>query len=1210
MQLANMYQKPINRPIDSVIRASDVEQDRLKNELDEYIFTPDIISHLEGFFDEYNNPDATSNGAWISGFFGSGKSHLLKIMAVALEDREVDGVPALDYLLPKLDDEPYLKGQMETARKMHPSESVLFNVDIMAENTGQDSAGAMLSAFIRAFNAHCGYFDGSQQYIAQMEYDLDSEGKLDDFKQAVFEQVGKTWDNVRTRPTFYSSKISTAYDAVCGNAPGTNMNIIKHYQDDYRPSIDAFASRVRDYIDAHGRGFRLNFFVDEVGQFIANDSNRMLNLQSIVEELNTKCGGSSWVIVTSQEDVGKLTGRLSEGSANDFSKIQGRFQVRMSLRSEDAEDIIKRRLLAKTDDAKAEIIELYDKRGDNFSYLFGFRGGRNYGSYEDEDDFVDTYPFVRYQFSLFIQVMRTLSDHDAMQGRYEATGARSMLGVFQDVAIGLATSNVNDVGEQEPLAAFDAMFDGLRDDIKSEYYGQVSQAERNLKSNPLAIRVLKVLLLIKYCDEIPATQANLRVLLLDSLNQDPRALESDIKSALDVLESERYIRRNAESGTYEYLTNEEKAIESEILNETLESGARSGCIKDLCDSVIGSLRTEYRHEGFKNNYYFDLKVDEELKGQKRYDLAIDIRTLPAVEGGDTLLVQVPSEPRTLSIQLRDDEDFLKELEIYLKTKKYVNASNTSSNNESRRIIVENRGIENRKRYEKLQDMFRDLLTDASYYAAGADITDSVNGSGAERVRSGMCELVGKTYSQLQLLRTTVSNDDVYWSCLNGQQSIDGTGLPQDAQAVLNQTRLFASAGGATVGGDGATSLIHYFERGEYGWPDVVTRNAVALLSAKGLVEVRQAGKQLEGEKLADKLKNKRELDKLTVREVKAVDEHTLESVRKAYKDIVGTSSNAGNDAKAMAKELSAYLANELDSLVRLQEQANHYPFEQRFEADFEKLDQARKNLDSDWNWITGEQGFLDKAGELKDAKDDLDKMQGFLTGSRHTIFDSIRDFCNNSLDEARELHLSALDDERAVATMCDLMDDEECYKSRNLHTANDTLRAIQKEMDAEKQELRQRAESDLKTYQSSFEESYDIDGLGAGARRRFDAIFDEGTDELARAQKAYQLKSFMDDFQARHGDEIIQTLMPPEPEPESEPEPATAAQPTAAQAYAVPQPSAAPKSVAPTTMRLSNIKAKGYTNPTITTAADVDKYLAALREELLAEIEAGHVIMK
>lgn len=62
---------------------------------------------------------------------------------------------------------------------------------------------------------------------------------------------------------------------------------MKTYQDTYSVSIEDFADEVRDWLDKQPAGYRLNFFVDEVGQFIGSNTHLMLNLQTIAESLNT-----------------------------------------------------------------------------------------------------------------------------------------------------------------------------------------------------------------------------------------------------------------------------------------------------------------------------------------------------------------------------------------------------------------------------------------------------------------------------------------------------------------------------------------------------------------------------------------------------------------------------------------------------------------------------------------------------------------------------------------------------------------------------------------------------------------------------------------------------------------------------------------------------------------------------------------------------------
>ena len=83
--------------------------------------------------------------------------------------------------------------------------------------------------------------------------------------------------------------------------------------------------------------------MDEIGQYIADDTQLMLNLQTIVEDLGTACRGKAWVIVTSQEDIDSIT----KTKGNDFSKIQGRFDTRLSLSASNVDEVIRKRILEK-----------------------------------------------------------------------------------------------------------------------------------------------------------------------------------------------------------------------------------------------------------------------------------------------------------------------------------------------------------------------------------------------------------------------------------------------------------------------------------------------------------------------------------------------------------------------------------------------------------------------------------------------------------------------------------------------------------------------------------------------------------------------------------------------------------------------------------------------------------------------------------------------
>ena len=1188
MRYEDMYEKPIDRPIDAVVKASSVEH--LANELDEYVVTPELAGHLNRFFDEYNDPDATGNGAWIAGFFGSGKSHLLKIIAVLLEDQEVAGKRAIDYILPKLEDDPALRGAMEVARTRHPSESILFNIDIIAPNQGRTEAGGLLAAFIKVFNRHCGYFDGDQQHIAKMEYDLDREGLLDAFKTEIEAATEKPWEDVRKAALLYGTKITAAFNEVCGNEPGTNGNVVSYYQQTYKPDIHAFALRVKEYIEAHGPGFRLNFFVDEAGQYIAKDSNLMTNLQSVAEELATVCDGASWVIVTSQENMEDTIGQMTDKSANDFSKIQARFKIKMQLTSKDAKEVIKQRLLAKHRDAVPVLDEMYEKYRDDFPVLFDFAdGSKRYVNYRDEDDFVDTYPFVPYQFDLFITAMRGLSDHNAFTGRHHSTGARSMLGVFQEVGVKLNHGDGSTEGQD--LATFDSMFEGLRNSLKSEVYGAISIAEANLADMPMAIRVLKALLLVKYCKDFKATPGNLRVLLYGSFRQNTATLEQDIKNALAELEYQLYIRRNPNSNIYEYLTDDEKDIEKEIRNTEIQTSDVRDKIGEAFKDIVGASRVSYENGAFSHAFPYNLKVNGDSIGRSSNDLTLDIVTdIPSD-------IDVPvSGPKTLTVALRESNAFLNDVAMFVKTNKYVNQA--SGSGEVRNTIISDKRAMLNAQSRKLRTDLERLIGEARFYVSGVDVTDAVSGSGRSAVECAMGELVRRSYTGLQQIVQNYTDRDVYNSCLPAQSMID-LPLPEYAQTVFSWIGLLGPSCSITVGGDGTASLMAHFTKDEYGWPDVAVRNAVATLYAAGRIEIRKAGSFLEGTALAQALKTGRDMDKLVVAKVEAVSADDLALIKNSFKKLVGTNP-VGSDAKSIAGELTTYLEQEVPTFRNAEARVSAYPFAAAFTEKVGKLGSALSAVSGDWKWLVNQ--FPEKADTLADSKVDLSRMKQFIEGSPLAVkWNEIREFGEGGLAEMRDLGIVVPADLEGVLKV---VTDPECYKSREIPRAAGIVRSAKDEIDRARESLRAGIANEFDEYRASFENACDLDALPEENRRAFAELFERAARMLAAEQSPLRIRTFLESFKRDNAARIVALLNPPAPEPI--PEPVVAA---TYGAGGDSQPESAQPS-APRTCELNSLRVGAYGRPTIKSRQDVDDYLKALRAELEAKVDDGIIVTR
>lgn len=1177
MLIEESYKKDIRRTIDPVVKANATEH--LANELDEFVITAEVKEHLHRFYDEYNDMDAAGNGAWISGFFGSGKSHLLKMLAVMLENEVVEGRPALDYVLPKIDDAS-LRAQMQRATELHPSQSILFNIDSLAPNTGKSPVGPLLAAFIKAFNQCRGYFAGDQLYIAQLESDLDQQGVLGDFCREVERLTNRTWEQVRKTPRPFATKVSQAFDAVCGNVPGTNKNVLAHYQDDYKPSISSFAEQVNDYIESRQAtqpGFRLNFFVDEVGQFIAKDTNRMTNLQSVAEEFNSRCHGNAWIVVTSQENMDDIVGEMTSKSGNDFTKIQGRFLVKMTLTSQDAKEVIQERLLAKKPEDKPEFDDLYDRYKGDFPVLFDFAdGSKDYATYRSQDEFVTTYPFVPYQFDLFMASMRGLSAHNAFTGKYDSTGARSMLSIFQDVALKLCDRRATT--EEGALASFDMMFDGMRNMMQGEVYAAVSTAQDNLNDQFL-VQVLEALLLVKYVEEFRATPANLRVLMYGGFRQNTAQLDVRIKAALEDLERQSYIRRNG--NTYEYLTNEEQDIEKEIKNTPVYEPDVNATVEQIFRDIVGNYKVTYKNGAFQHSFSYGFAVgDGPVPGH--LDLTVRLRT---VDAGERLGMEVePTGPKTLSITLQNSGEFMEGVRTFKQTETYVNQKTGSE--EHLNAILSDKRKANGRLHQRLKGMLSDLLGKARYNVAGVDVTNVVYGSGKDAVENAAQELVRRSYTGLQQLDRSFKDETIAQQCSEPQMR-----LPEYATTVLARVgQLHESPLNVTIAGPGEGSLVYYFGRNEYGWPESAVRSAVAVLFASGKVEVRKAGHELDTHELARALQKSTDLDKLVVTKVMDVTPQQLSVVRDAYRRVTGQSATA-TDIKQMADELERYVRQTVAQMESVQPAVAAYPFSEEFASRLKQLRELEQHAGSA-DWVVN--AFPQKAGEYAEAITALNAMSGFAKGNGgQKRWLEMRDFVNVELPKYNGIQLDAekLDQIRAV-----LSDPKLYASSGSIPRAYQALKAVRADIARAMDALRVDARDGLAAYRRSYQNMDGFAGMSDGKRARFDAIFDAGEKDVATEGTYYKLKSYVQAFKDRYAATLLDLVTPKPVEP---PEP-----PVDHDNPPV-DPPMPPK---PITVRARDLHAVGYHKPAITTSEELNDYLAGLGESMQAELDQNHVI--
>jgi hypothetical protein len=741
MIIKDIFKKDINRNIETVIKADDV--DHISDEVAEYVITNEIAKKIGGFFQAYNDY-AGANGVWISGFFGSGKSHLLKILSYVLENKEFDGYHSGELFAEKIENDEMLKGDVLTASR-RASESILFNIDQQAQITSKADENAILSVFYKVFYDHLGYY-GYQPHVAEFEMWLDKQGKYDEFKTMFKDLYGKSWEEART--DYFDPLVTDAMAEVLGEINNSDAakyeNILDDIEDKQKQSIEDFADRVQEYIKSKPAGFRLNFFVDEVGQYISDNSKLMLNLQTIAETLATHTKGNSWILVTSQEDMESIVGDMSKNQQNDFSRIQARFKIKIPLTSANVDEVIEKRLLKKNTDAQKQLVSAYKKESAHLDSLLSFSdAGVQFKGYQGDVDYANKYPFVPYQFDLFQQCRMVLSKHNAFQGRHASVGERSMLGVFQQVIQSIENK------DERALVSFDLMFEGLRNELKGEIQSSIILAEKNL-DNPFAVAMLKALFLVKYYSNFKTTRRNISVLMIDDIDVDLRKHEKEVDEALNTLENQSYVQRNGD--VYEYLTDAEKDVEEEIKSTIIDESAIDQLLKEiLFDEIIRDNKIKYLEN--KQDYDFTSKIDGSILGREK-ELGIEIITenYPDYENTDILKAQTMGSTG-MRMVLASNAVFMRDLKMYLRTNKYVKQSQSTSNLSEVKRILQDKAQQNAERKRNLVVIANKLLADSTVFMNGSKKELGHTTDGKTKVINAFQDLVKTVYPNLRMLGT-------------------------------------------------------------------------------------------------------------------------------------------------------------------------------------------------------------------------------------------------------------------------------------------------------------------------------------------------------------------------------------------------------------------------------------------------------------------------
>ena len=739
-ELKKIYAKDINREIPGVIKVDD--ESYVSQELEEYVVTDELLKHFYSFFEAYNagiNGNTEKMGVWISGFFGSGKSHFLKIISYLLENKIVNGKAAVDYFDDKIADKMLL-ADIKRAGSI-PTDVILFNIDSKAANNGIKDK--ILDVFEKVFNEKLGL--SITPFVAEIERYIINQGRYDEFKKVFQKYANASWEDMRNGIQFVEDEFAKAYAEVLNKSEEEAKNILEKTEKNYTLSVETFAKRVRDYIKSKGDNHHVVFLIDEIGQYIGEDSGLMLNLQTIVEDLGLECGGKAWVIVTSQEaidDVVKVKG-------NDFSKILGRFDTRLSLSSSDIDEVIKKRILDKTDEAKTSLEMIYDKEESIIRNLLTFKNATYQKVYENSEDFAETYPFIPYQFKLLQDVFTDIRKH-GYAGKHLSSGERSILNAFQETAKRFSNSEVG------TLIPFYAFYDTIEQFLEHQIKIVINNAIDTVKSGELQeidIKVLKMLFMLKNIKEIPANIDNLATLYVSNINDDKISIKKEIKESVRRLEAQTLIQRINDE--YKFLTDEEQEINREIKQIVIDQSKITNYLNRI---IFGYILTDSKFT-YKNKNFPLSKYVDNIKYSQEYEIGIKVVTTSPEKDDTEILIQSFRESNYVFIKLEISTLIYDEITNYLQVEEYRRSKSGIYQTQQVEDIIraKQREIENAE--IRIQENIREDLNEAETIIGGD--RQHINSKEAKaRVNEALEILVNNIYTKFSYIKHNFGIQDI------------------------------------------------------------------------------------------------------------------------------------------------------------------------------------------------------------------------------------------------------------------------------------------------------------------------------------------------------------------------------------------------------------------------------------------------------------------
>ena len=1028
MFIQDMFREDINRKINGVIKVDQDAENVIEQEIREYVITKELKKHFISLFNYYassfDEPTADV-GIWISGFFGSGKSHFLKMLSYILENREVNGVKTVERFREKFEDDPATYMLIDKATKAE-TKTILFNIDIEGALKKDDTA--VLRVIAKVFYNHLGFY-GDDLKVSMLEKYVAQCGKTEEFRRIFEHHKGKPWIEQRKAYAFNGKAVVSTLMEVLDMSEADAQAWLKD-KSEVNYSIAQLVDDIKEYVNSKPANFRLLFMIDEVGQYIGENTSLLLNLQSIVEKLGSECQGKVWIMCTGQEAIDDII----KVRANEFSRIQARFKTRLSLTSSSVDEVIQKRILRKTESAENMLVSLYHNNDSVLRNLFTFSNSTlDIKGFSGPQSFYIDFPFIPYQFIIMQKVFAEIRKH-GNAGKHFSGGERSMLSGFQEAAQALCQANKDEYALVPFYLFYDTVHTFLDGAIRRVIERCQNAADAGDGIESYDVRVLKLLYLIRYVDDIRSSLDNIVILMADDIRTDKITLREKIQKSLDRLLSQNYIGHSGDC--YNFLTDDEQDIQKEIRNTPVDTAS---IVERISQIIFGDI---YQTKKFRyhNKYDFDFDKRVDNIGSVTDNMALHFLT-DATDKSQKSDIQLMVESKKQAIVVLDEQygyDCYEALEHALKIRKFTKQRNVAQLPKPIQDIIKSQNDDANNYELAATEALKKSIDNARFFIDGERQT--VKGCDSKaKLDQALDYLVTHVYSDLDLMDTTYESDKDIAEILNGhiQHDLNGN-IPNVAAAAKIEE--FLNMQDMRKMPTSMNDIQSRYQSIPYGWREIDIAAVVAQLIHAQRVTVKYAGQTIKPDhkELINYLRKKTEIAKTKIEKRQNVTASKLKQVKaflREYLDVM----DVPEDEDGLVNFIVAQFETQRNHYSELLQRYTTHPYPDKEIVKRSVLlvtDILEKQNDN----ITLITAILNASDDLLDNKEDMQNVESFFK-NQVQVFDAAVTLLNQLRDEH-----DYLDKDEAIcsalAQIQQITDEQQKFNYRRIPELNEWMRKV------------------------------------------------------------------------------------------------------------------------------------------------------------------------